>query len=581
MSSRSSRRRWLATALVGIYVGCLAPALRAEGPDGELFTADPSAVVVRVWTRDPGLLAELAHTVDLWAYRPHEGYAEALLTAVEYQELSARGLRLEIDWERTERFHAEPAQVPEVPLAGIPGFSCYRTVEETYSSLAGLATAHPTLARWIDLGDSWEKLHGPGAGYDVQALVIGNQDVSGPKYPFVLMAAMHARELATAELATRFAEELINGYGVNADATWILDHAEITVIPQLNPDGRKRAEAGAFWRKNVNNSYCANSSSRGIDLNRNSSFFWGESGSSGSQCAEDYRGPGASSEPETQAVESYLAQVFDDQRGPALTDPAPATTTGLFISLHSYGELVLFSWEGRENTPPPNNAALATLARKFGYLNQYYACQTGLYDASGTTVDHAYGIYGVAAYTFEVGNDFFESCSAFQSSVLNVNLAALRYAAKAARRPYQDPSGPEVLAVALSAASVAAGQPVTLTATADDTRYDSNGCGTEPTQGVASASYTIDVPPWDAGSGTPLAATDGSFSSGVEALNGTVDTASLASGRHLIYVTATDSAGNRGVPSAVFLDITTSNAIFADGFESGDTAAWSVTVGGL
>ncbi len=58
------------------------------------------------------------------------------------------------------------------------------------------------------------------------------------------MSAVHAREYATAELNTRFAEYLIDNYGTNADATWLLDHHEFHFLLQSNPDGRKQAETG-------------------------------------------------------------------------------------------------------------------------------------------------------------------------------------------------------------------------------------------------------------------------------------------------------------------------------------------------
>ena len=42
---------------------------------------------------------------------------------------------------------------------------------------------------------------------------------------------------------TRFAEQLVAGYGVEADATWLLDFHEIHLLLQTNPDGRKQARA--------------------------------------------------------------------------------------------------------------------------------------------------------------------------------------------------------------------------------------------------------------------------------------------------------------------------------------------------
>jgi hypothetical protein len=56
--------------------------------------------------------------------------------------------------------------------------------------------------------------------------------------------------------------------------TWLLDHHEVHLMLQSNPDGRKQAETGLLWRKNVNNDYCSNSDSRGADLNRNFDFEW-------------------------------------------------------------------------------------------------------------------------------------------------------------------------------------------------------------------------------------------------------------------------------------------------------------------
>jgi hypothetical protein len=178
-------------------------------------------------------------------------------------------------------------------------------------------------------------------------------------------------------------------------------------------------------------------------LNRNSSSKWGGVGASSNSCSEII-GPSAASEPETQTIQNYVASIFPDQRGPGDNDPAPNDAMGVFMTLHSYAEEVLFPW-GWTTTPPPNNTALETLGRKFGYFNHYKVCQSGengcIYQTSGTTDDWAYGELGVAAYTFEVGTDFFESCSYFESTLLPDNMPALLYAFKAARQPYLDPPG--------------------------------------------------------------------------------------------------------------------------------------------
>ena len=83
-------------------------------------------------------------------------------------------------------------------------------------------------------------------------------------------------------LVLEFARWLVNGHGVDADASWILDHHEVHMLLHTNPDGRKRAEGGLSWRKNTNNNYCANTNTRGADLNRNFSFGWNSTGGTGS-----------------------------------------------------------------------------------------------------------------------------------------------------------------------------------------------------------------------------------------------------------------------------------------------------------
>lgn len=64
-------------------------------------------------------------------------------------------------------------------------------------------------------------------------------------------------------------------------------------------------EKERLWRKN-RNAPPGMTSCVGTDLNRNWDYHWGESGASRYKCAEIYRGPVASSEPETQAVIKYI-----------------------------------------------------------------------------------------------------------------------------------------------------------------------------------------------------------------------------------------------------------------------------------
>ena len=539
----------------------LVPASPARALGGDDFSG-PGPWMVRAWFGDEAMLREVASWGEHYRIDRELGYLAIEADPERVAALEALGFYVEVDAERTrwirdaERAQGEAAERRlrgEAPLAGIPGFPCYRTVTETYATAEAIALAHPNLALWIDVGDTWEKTAALG-GDDLRVLVLTNQAVPGPKPRLFVTAAIHAREYTTAELLLRFAEQLIDGYGNDADATWLLDEQEIHLMLQANPDGRRQAETGLGWRKNTNQSYCGpTSNDRGADLNRNFEFQWGCcDGSSGSQCSETYRGPSPASEPEVQAVASYLLAHFPDQRAPDLGAAAPADATGVYLDLHSYGELVIWPW-GFASAATGNGTALTTLGRRLAYLNGHYPEQAiGLYPTDGTTDDFAYGELGLASYGFELGDAFFQSCASFESSILPDNLPALRYAAKVSRTPYLTPSGPEARAVAATPSVGALGAPVDLVAILDDTRF-STANGAEPVQPIAAGEAYVDLPPWSPGA-VPVALLpdDALFDGTIESASVTFDTSGLALGRHIVFLRGQDDSGSWGPVTAAF-----------------------------
>ncbi len=502
------------------------------------------------WTGET--LRELGSRFDHFAVFEEKGML--LIQADDRDQLaflSAKGLRLEVDEKRTATLHKIARGVAEgaESISSIPGFECYRTVEETLATGAALAAENPAIATWMDIGDSWEKINLPPAGFDVRVLKLTNSGVAGDKPALLVTGSIHPREYTTAELVTRFAESLVAGYGVDADATWILDHHEVHLVLVANPDGRIRAETGLSWRKNADNDFCGDSNSRGIDLNRNFDFQWGCcGGSSGSPCDTTFRGPSAFSEPESQAIQGHMTAIFPDQRPDDLTTPAPLDAEGIYLDVHASGQVVLSSW-GFTTTDPPNAQGILTLARKYGYFPGYAAQLGSLGTVDGATKDFAYGRLGVPGYTVELGTAFFEECSVFDAAILPGNLEALLHTAKNVRAPYVTPSGPDTVDPAASALPVAAGDLVAVTATVDDTRYD----GPEPSQNIVSAELYVDLPPWEKGMPIALAAADGVFDQSIEEVTGTLDTTGLAPGRHTLLVRGEDASGTFGAVSGAFL----------------------------
>ncbi len=458
----------------------------------------------------------------------------------------------------------------------------YRTVAEHYAHLDTVAASYPALATVFDYGDSHLKAINAG-GHDLKAICITNKQPgdcalspSIGKPRFLLMAAIHARELSTAETAYRWIDHLTQNYTSNADVKMLLDNAEMWVIPLVNPDGRVVVEAGGnapyTQRKNVRDtgacSYPPTSSSQdGVDLNRNASTSnWGGAGTSGLGCDLTYRGASAASESEEQALESLFAQLFADTKGPARNDPAATNTQGVFITLHSYSNLVLLPYgDATASGVAPNDAALRSLAFRMSHYNGY---KTGtgdeiLYITTGTTDDYIYGRLGVPGFTYEIGPEsgtcagFVPAYSCQDGTFWPLNLPALMYAAKAARDPYLAPAGPTAGTLALSASTVSAGTNTTLSANVNDNALGNaaGSVGRPTAQVVSQAEYYLDVPPWSGGSPIAMSAADGSFNANTENVSAVINTTGLSNGVHTLYVRGRDASGNWGPVSALFLTI--------------------------
>jgi len=515
--------------------------------------------LIKVHHQDQQQLQLLNERFDHYTLEQAEQIVKLEVSGAELSWLRANGFVVHINTAASARLQQALAENQRSAFqqrgGGIAGFSCYRTVEETFTTAMDLVNQYPQLASWTDVGDSWIKTQHPAAGYDLMVLRLTNQAITTDKPPLFISSGVHAREYTHAELVTRFAESLLAGYGRDADATWLLDHHDIHLLLQANPDGRKMAETGLSWRKNANNDHCPNSNNRGIDLNRNFDFQWGCcGGSSATACDQTFRGPFVASEPETITMQTYMDQLFTDYRDDDLSDLAPIDTTGVFLDIHSFGEVILSSW-GFTSTPPPNGDGILSLARKMAFHNGYRPQLGSLGTVDGATKDYAYGRFGVPGYTLELGTAFFEDCGYFEESILPQNLPALLYAAKASRQPYSIALGPDVTAFEPFATPYVAGDSVALSAVADDQRYETGG-GTEPSQNISEAQYSINTPPWDNNATViSLVAADGAFDAPQEALMASLNTQGLAVGQHTVFMRARDADGHWGAVSAQFLDI--------------------------
>jgi hypothetical protein len=531
-------------------------------------------MVGRVYVEDRHHLNAVAGELDIWEVHPDDGYVVAAVTPQQIRWLEDLGYGIELDAGRTTTLAAPSSLDPR-----------YHYFDDQHPNPSGrhvvdllrdIEAHYPDLTELIDVGDAW-LADQPGEPHrDVWVLRVSNEDPAYgsilDKPAFFLSAAMHAREVATAELALRYLQYLTQGYegeggyGLDADVTWLVDRHVAYVLVMHNPDGHVENERDTSNRRRKNMDWddgCSRYLSYGVDLNRNHSFLWGCcGGSSPNPCSYTYRGPSRGSEPETQAFESYFATVMKDQNGPngddEIASASPITTTGMFISLHSYGDMVLWPWSLGGYGSAPNHEELRTIGRKFAALSRtagfagYDPVGSIWYDVDGATDDWVYGMFGVPSFTFEVGPDrgtckgFFPPYGCLDGyggrHFWAENRPAFLYAHRIARRPYLTAYGPDVEGLRVTATGE-------LTATIVDHRYPG-----DVAQAIAGAEYFVDAPGED-GTGMPLSPLDGGWGDVPEVASALVDTSALAVGRHTILVHAQREDGVWGPFSAVFLDV--------------------------
>jgi hypothetical protein len=127
----------------------------------------------------------------------------------------------------------------------------------------------------------------------------------------------------------------------------------------------------------------------GVDPNRNYGAFWGGNGSSTDFWAQDYRGPGPFSEPESENIRELVS--------------GRQVTT--LITNHTFSGLVLrppgVAAQGTTVDEPIFKALGDSMAAENGYESQY---GYQLYDTTGTTEDWSYNATGGLGFTFEIGH---------------------------------------------------------------------------------------------------------------------------------------------------------------------------------
>jgi carboxypeptidase T len=539
-------------------------------------------VVVRVYYDNQEQLNDIAGELDIWEVHPipgigsATGYAVVAVIPAQEDWLELQGYRVEIDQEKTAELQSSAAMLD-------PRYYYYDNYVNNPDNLyivnfmQSTNTTFPGLTELIDIGDAWLSTH---TGYhrDMWVLRITNEDIKygniSSKPTFFMFANIHAREVTTPEMAIRYIQYLttgyngLGGYGIDPDVTWLVNHHVVYVLVTQNPDGRviNEQNSSAGWRKNMDNDDgCIDPNRWGVDLNRNSSFKWSCCGGSSDQpCSETYRGPGPASEPETAAFQAFAATIFTDwngDNGDAEIVISPDNTSGIFITLHSYSDDILWPWGFNPGTAP-NDAQLRTIGRKLADITGVMAPTGGIgYLVDGSSDDWVYGKLGVASFTYEIG-PYLGICGGFfpaygcqdgidgsPRNFWSEMRPSFVYANKIAATPYITAYGPDTQNLLTNPNDIPGGQPVDLTGTVLDQRYSG-----DPLQPIAAAEYFIDASGED-GTGIAMSPSDGAWSGTSENVQALVDTHSLGEGKHYILVHGKNANGFWGPFTAVFLSV--------------------------
>jgi hypothetical protein len=196
------------------------------------------------------------------------------------------------------------------------------------------------------------------------------------------MGNHHARELMSVEMPLLFAKYLLENYNIISEVTDYVNNREIFFVPMVNPDGHvyvQNNHSGAWWTWWRKNRRVNADLSLGVDLNRNYGYEWGydDIGSSPIMSNDLYRGTAAWSEPEVSTIR----------------DLAEAREFEIWLSYHSYGELLLFPW-GYIAQHTPDHSVFLALGDTLTDFNGYYAgnyAMGAIYSVNGDSDDWGYG----------------------------------------------------------------------------------------------------------------------------------------------------------------------------------------------
>jgi carboxypeptidase T len=370
----------------------LLPAPAPQSAPHVLVAVDPAAL-------RGGASALSALGIDHIASNPENGTLEFAASPEEVAALRARRIPFRVLIDDLESYYASRLSIPPeaagpygtwlTPAFGQGAMGGYYTYAQVGAVLDQMSAAYPSLMTVkTSIGTSVE-------GRSLWMVKISDNPGVDENEPETRFDALHhAREPESMQATLWFMLFLLEEYGSDPLATYLVNEREFFFVPCVNPDGyvynqTTNPGGGGMWRKNrrVNGG-----GTFGIDLNRNYTEKWGwdDSGSSPSPSSDTYRGPSPASEPEIAAMIAFISG-------------RQFKTT---MSTHTYGNYWLYPY-GYANLLPGNNAQYLEVTGLATEVNHYLGgpIWPTLYPANGVTVDYDHNVQGAMSWTAEIGGN--------------------------------------------------------------------------------------------------------------------------------------------------------------------------------
>lgn len=385
-------------------------------------------VSVKIFVQAPAdlhRLQELGITIDHYRGKPGEGIG-VVLNLDELRKLQTAAIPHEVVVRDLNKYHLNRPKPTQTELLesqrilnenGITGFGYgsmggFHTYAEVVRQLDTLHLLYPNLITPRDSIGVTEQ------GRVVWAVEISdNPGIPEPDEATVYFDALHhAREPISMSVLLYYMWWLLENYGSNPEATYLVNNRRICFIPVVNPDGyvynqQTNPNGGGMWRKNRRNN---GGGLYGVDLNRNYGYMWGydDIGSSPNPGAETYRGPSAWSEPESRAVRDYVLA-----RNPSIAFSIHSVA-GRYLNPYGYRDTVAayeYYAEYASDFSRFNNYLYGTVYQMLGYYS------------NGTTRDFLHHDVGCLAWVPEIAGSGFWPLQTEIIPLCQENLLAVKY----------------------------------------------------------------------------------------------------------------------------------------------------------